>query len=167
MSDNAKVSKRNLSKLEAEDISKEITGTPNIIGYLPNELMDLDDVLIIEIGTEIVGVLAYIETKNFVDLKVLIVKETFRGNGYGTMLFKTFIKIFEKTEKPIYSVTRNPHVTLMFKQSGFIKVSYYKLPLACILHQSKMVFSFYRIKEFIRKSIHFPQQDKFSYYIRN
>jgi N-acetylglutamate synthase-like GNAT family acetyltransferase len=161
------IGKRSLSKSEAEIISSEIALTPNIIGYLPYELTRLDDVLVIENQTEIIGMLAYIETKKFIDLKIIIVREKFRHEGYGSELFHAFFDLQVTTKKPIYTVTKDPAMIHLVKGAGFVPVRLFQLPVPCILHQSKMIFSRYRIKELIRKSIEFRGGAKFSYWIKN
>lgn len=161
-----KISKRKLTKLEAADFAAEIAQTPNITGYTPKELETLKDVFVIASQNQTNGMLAYIETDKFVDLKILIVKEAFRGRGLGSKLFTNFMEQFGATQKPIYVVTRNKVVVAMLEQQGFRKTSLHKLPLPCILHQLEMLFSFYRAKEYIRKLVTFRRQGRFAYYIK-
>lgn len=160
------ISKRKLSKLEAVDFAAQITETPNIVGYLPKELQRLNDVIVIGNRNQAEAMLVYVETGEFIDLKILIVKKESRGHGLGHKLFLDFIERFGKTPKPIYCVTKNKIVIEMLEQQGFKKIGFYNLPLPCILHQSKMIFSLYRTKEYLRKLIKFHGQDKFKYYIK-
>lgn len=162
-----KISKRTLSKGEAVIFSKEITQTPNIVGYLPRELLKLSNVLVIENKTEIIGILAYVETKKFVDLKLMIIRGKFRGKGYGAKLFKNCTDLLADTKKPMYAVTKNPVVIHLLKQAGFVQVRFIQLPVPCMLHQLRMIFSLYRIKEFIKKSIQFPREAKFTYWLKD
>jgi GNAT superfamily N-acetyltransferase len=161
-----KIIKRKLSRPEAEDFATQITKTPNIVGYLPEELQAFKTVLVIEKNNEARGLLVYIEAQKFIDLKILLVKEEYRGKGLGSKLFTEFIKMFDKTDKPIYTVTRSEAVIAMLKPSDFQAIGLLSLPLPCILHQSKMVFSLYRTKEYLRKLIKYRRQDKFTYYIK-
>jgi len=163
---NLTVSQRPLSTKEAERFSREIARTPNIVGYKPNELLKLATLLVIEHANEAVGMLAYVESTRYIDLKILLVLESERGKGYGKQLMNTALQHFDRTTKPIYAVTRNPIVINMLLRAGFAKTSFFKLPLSCQLHQMKMVFSVYRAKELLRKWRAFPNEPRFSYYIR-
>lgn len=163
---NIRIVQRPLKRDEAEAFSREMMLTPNITGYRYEELMRLDHVLVMEAAGTAVGLLAFAEADQFIDLKILLVKASERGKGYGTHLMEFALKRFSKINKPVYSVTRNPIVIKMLTEAGFTKVSFFQLPLACQLHQSKMAFSLYRIIETLRKSKAFPHQPAFSYYIK-
>lgn len=157
---------RQLTDEEAQDFSREMTLTPNITGYRHKELMALKDVLVAEVAGKTVGMLAYVELRTFIDLKILLVKTADRGNGYGKLLMETTLKHFGGTGKLIYAVTRNPIVIGLLEGSGFARVRFRQLPLPCQLHQIKMAFSLYRMKEALRKSRAFPHQPAFAYYAK-
>lgn len=157
---------RKLSSTEAIEFSRQIRHTPNIIGYRPHELLGLENVLIAENKGRAAGMLAYIEASKFIDFKLLIVLQKFRGQGLGSQLFATFMKRFSQTEKPIYTVTRNDVVVRMLERAGFREVGPFGLPLVCLLHQLKMFFSASRAKEYLRKLIVYRGQAKFSYFLK-
>lgn len=159
--------KRSLTKEEARDFSREMRLTPNIIGYRPSELSSFKNVLVAEASGKAMGILVYLEADKFIDLKILLVKESVRGIGYGGLLVKSALRSLDRTKKPAYAVTRNPLIIRLLEEAGFSKVSFLGLPLACQVHQLKMIFSLYRIKEAARKSLAFPHQPKFSYYLRS
>jgi GNAT superfamily N-acetyltransferase len=161
-----KISKRTLSQTEAEIISQAIALTPNIIGYRPAELKNLENVLVIENRSGITGVLAYVETRTFIDLKLFIILERFRDRGFGAKLFDSFMSAVGDSGKPIYAITKNPAVIHLLTKNGFTKVGFMQLPLPCVLHQTKMIFSLYRVKEFARKTVRFPRSQPFSYWIK-
>jgi hypothetical protein len=166
MAKRARITQRNLSRDEAILISDAIKLTPNITGYRPSELTKLTSVLIAENDRDFIGVLAYVEGESYIDLKLFIILEKFRDKGYGAQLFNSFMDSFKPSGKPIYSVTKNPAVIHLLKESGFVKTSFIRLPLASKLHQAGMVFSFYRIKESVRKFFKFRHGGKFSYWIK-
>lgn len=164
MPNSIKLTRRGLQREEAEIISKEIARTPNIVGYLPRELLKLDDAIIIESQAEIAGVLAYIEADKFIDLKLMLVREKYRGKGYASQLFHDFMKTVPN--KPICTVTKNPAIVHLLQTAGFKKVTFWQLPPSFILHQSKMTFSLFRVKEYLRKAIAFPRSGKFTYWVK-
>lgn len=161
------IEKRKLTKEEAEIISDEIKNTDNIVGYLPSELVDFGDFLVVKDGDIFIGVLLYKEYINFVDFKIFFIRKAFRCKGYGKLLFANFLKEVNNSKKMIYTVTRNPIVAILVKEVGFMEVNFFQLPLGIILHQVKMLFSRYRIKEFYRKGLLNPKKEKYSYWIRN
>jgi len=161
------ISKRKLTKEEAEIIAEEIKRTPNIIGYRPNELVGLNDVFVAVNNFEIVGLLAYVETGRFVDLKIFLVREKFRNKGFGKLLFDRFIAKVSDSRKPIYTVTKNQAVIHLVSEAGFKKIGFLQLPYPVIMHQIKMIFSTYRIREYVRKSLQLSDENHFSYWIIN
>jgi N-acetylglutamate synthase-like GNAT family acetyltransferase len=160
-----KVTKRRLTSSEAEIISQEIARTPNIIGYLAKELLRMDDVLVIE-GDKLIGMLAYVDAAKFIDLKLLIIREKCRGKGYGEQLFNSFIERTGRAAKPVYTVTKSEAVIYLVKKAGFKQIRIMQLPWRTILHQSKMIFSICRAKEFVSKSRTFPREADFLYWIK-
>jgi N-acetylglutamate synthase-like GNAT family acetyltransferase len=162
----AQIQLRQLSKSEAKEISREIALTPNITAYTPRQLQKIGPVLVIQNDAEIIGILAFTQTTQFVDFKIFIIKEAYRNRGYGSKLFRHFMNLERNTTVPIYTVTKNPVLVAMLRTAGFQKTVFYRLPIRCQAHQLKMVFSLYRIKEFIRKSLTLKGEAKFTYWIK-
>src|SRR5690242_21690659 len=68
----ARIIRRQLTKKEAEEFSREMMLTPNITGYRHEELTNLKGMLVVEVAGNAVGILAYAETSQFIDLKILL-----------------------------------------------------------------------------------------------
>ena len=158
------IQKRNLTLREAEIISKEIRLTNNIIGYKTGELVDFKNTFIATDGKALVGILTYVELEHWIDLKILIILKEYRGKGYGKELFDYSFEKAEELNKSLYTVTRNPVLVSLLEEKGFGGTSLSKLPISVILHQAKMIFSIYRIKEYIRKRPEIKRGEKFQYF---
>lgn len=160
------ISRRGLRPGEAKVISEEITRTPNIVGYKAGELVELGDMLVAENEDGLIGILAYVETGRFIDLKLAIVIEKYRGRGYGTQLFNECMSLLNNKGKPMYAVTKNPTVVHALQTAGFNQVRFRQLPLSCRLHQLRMFLSLYRSREYLRKLVRFPKSGRFSYWLK-
>ena len=157
---------RGLTHQEAQVFSDEIRLTPGITAYTPSELKALPTMLVLEQAGEAAGILAYTTTRHFVEMKVLIVREQFRGRGFGRSLFDEFMNHTATSDRPAYTVTKNLLVKHLVQAGGYRPVSYWRLPLSCKLHQLKMVASAYRIREYVRKRFLFPRSGRFEYWLK-
>jgi len=158
------IQKRNLTIREADIISKEIQLTNNIIGYKTGELTGFKDTFIAVDGKELIGIITYVELNNWVDLKILIILNEYRGKGYGKEIFDYSFGQMQDLNKSFYTVTRNPIIVGLLKEKGFRKTNLLKLPISVILHQTKMLFSVYRIREYFRKMSAINSGEKFRYF---
>jgi N-acetylglutamate synthase-like GNAT family acetyltransferase len=162
----ASITHRQLTRKEAGILSEEIKQTPGITGYLPEQLMRIKDVLILESNGNFIGAFCYTETNHFIERKLLLIREKYRGKGYGTQLLGRFAVMYGSTSKPIYAVTKNPITIELLCAAGYVKVPFRKLPVRIILNQIMMIFSVYRIREYVRKQFAFPGSGEFSYWIK-
>lgn len=138
--------------------------TDNIAGYLPSELLRFGEMIVLEDNDGTAqGIVYYAEHKTFLDLKLMIVKESARGKGYGRALFESTKEHLKNIGKIVYTVTRNPITMKMAEEVGLKRVSFLQLPVPIILNQIKMAFSFYRAKEVFRKGLF--GKPKFTYWI--
>lgn len=158
------IKKRNLTIREAEIISREIRLTNNIIGYKTGELTGFKNTFIATEGKELIGILTYVELEYWIDLKILMVLKEYRGRGYGKELFEHAFEQLQELNKSFYTITRNPIVINLLKEKGFKETSLLKLPISVILHQIKMIFSIYRIREYFRKMSEIRSSEKFQYF---
>lgn len=157
---------RKLTASEAKVFSEEIRMVPGIVGYRPDELLKLPNLLVLESDGRPEGILAYTDSIHFAELKLLMVRHISQGNGYSRQLFDSFIERFAGSSKPIYAVTKNPKVMHLLQGEGFKRVRYVFLPFRCKLHQLHTIFSLYRAGEYIRKRRVFPGSGSYQYWVK-
>lgn len=160
-----KITFRSLTAQEANIISKEIRNTKNITGYLPTELLRFGKMLVATKDKSIIGILYYKKHKKLIDLKILIVVSNWRGQGIGRKLFQQFITEVGSAEK-IYTVTKSSELIHLISEAGFKEVGFLRLPILAKLNEISKGFSYYRVKEALRKGM-LKTRNKFSYWIRN
>lgn len=158
------IQKRNPTLREAEIISREIRLTNNIISYKTGELVGFKNTFIAFNDKKLIGIFTYIELNNWIDLKVIIILKEHRDKGFGKELFKYAFDQLQELNKSFYTVTRNPIMINLLKEKGFRETKLYKLPISVILHQAKMLFSIYRIREYLRKRSEIKSGEKFQYF---
>ena len=159
-----KITKRKLTLQEAEIISREISHTNNIIGYKAAELTNFPNTFVAISNSKLVGISTYVELKDWIDRKILIILEEYRGQGYGRKLFDYSIAQTRKLNKSTYTVTRNPAIVKLLEEKGFKRTNLFRLPPPVILHQMKLIFSVYRIKEYLRKLPQIKSGPRFQYF---
>lgn len=167
---------RGLQKNEATLLVEQIKQTPNITGYSFQEWMNFEDILVAENRKkQLIGVCLYYQfSKQWTFISVLFVFNQFRGNGIGKALFYQACQNINNNQKNIYIASRNPIIIKMMKDLNFIIFDslitlpkpYKKNELIFALRTLKWIINYYRIKEFVRKSIIYKEKNKFVYGIK-
>lgn len=167
---------RALQKNEAKILVDQIKQSSNITGYSYQEWMSFDNVLVAEGRKEqLMGVCLYYDfSKQWTFISVLFIFNQFRGNGIGKALFYRACQNIKNNQKNIYTASRNPIVIKMMKDLNFIIFDslltlpkpYKKYELIFALRALKWIMNYYRIKEFVKKSIIYKEKNKFVYGIK-
>lgn len=167
---------RGLQKNEAKLLVEQIKQTPNITGYSLKEWMNFKNILVAEDRKkQLMGVCLYYDfSKQWTFISVLFILNQFRGNGIGKALFCKACQNIQNNNKNIYTASQNPIVIKMMKNLNFIIFDslltlpkpYKKYELIFALRALKWVMNYYRIKEFVRKSIIYKEKNKFVYGIK-
>ncbi|MBD2456657.1 GNAT family N-acetyltransferase [Nostoc sp. FACHB-87] len=168
-----KISKRKVTKSEAELLVRQIKLTPNIIGYSLTEWMAAENIIVAEDEEgKMLGVcLNYDIDKDWYKIAALFVFEEFRGKGIGKLLFYESYKDAVSRHKHLYTISANEIVIKMMRDLNFLlfdnllmmpKMGSQHKWILC-WHSLIWIMNFYRIKEIIRKSIVYPHHTNFVY----
>ncbi|HEY1074175.1 MAG TPA: GNAT family N-acetyltransferase [Patescibacteria group bacterium] len=156
---------RALHKKEASLVSKKLRETPYITGYMPDELVCLDNSNIAEVDGRFAGVCITKDiSSRWSEIAMMYVLPEFRNQGIGTTLFDQAFQSIRYKKRHLYCVSRNKSVIKLLHSQGFVfRSRIWQLPLPVILHIIRFSLNFYRVKEFVRKLFAFQKQDPFVY----
>jgi GNAT superfamily N-acetyltransferase len=171
-----KISKRKVTKAEAELLVRQIKLTPNIMGYSLTEWMSAEYISVAEDENgKMLGVcLNYDFHANWHKIAALFVMEEYRGMGLGKMLFYESYQDAIIRGKKIYTMSINEIVIKMMQDLDFLTFNSL-LQMPRITNGDKLIFyshslvwlmNFYRIKEIIRKTIVYNHHKTFVYGIK-
>ena len=159
------IKKRKLKAKEIDLLMSEIKRTPYIIGHSQREWLSFQNVFLAEINNVFAGVCVNKNLGfNWVEIGPILILEKFRGAKIGKKLFAKAFDWAELKKKNIYMVSGNPVVINWMKDRGMKTQNHiFGLPWPIIWRDIVMVFSLYRISEFLRKSSLHRQKSKYIY----
>lgn len=145
---------RPLTPSEAVVLHEELKTTPNIIGYLPQELTRFKEVFVAEVDGSFAGAcLSKDLLFGWTDIAVLYVLPAFRGQGVGAELYTAGWEQARRRGRHIVTLSRSPEVIHLMKRFGMeVSTSMWSAPLALHLHMNRHMMSLYRMREAARKS---------------
>ncbi len=151
--------RRQLTPAEAACLHEELRSTPNILGYMPGELLRFTDVLVAEVssGGGITGDFAGACLSKdllfgWTDISVLYVLPAFRSRGISSLLFTAAFANARKRNRHIYTLSRSPQVIHLMERLGMqITSAVWKAPFAVHWETQWHLSSWYRFREAIRK----------------
>ncbi|QLE59562.1 GNAT family N-acetyltransferase [Nostoc sp. TCL26-01] len=171
-----KVSRRKVTKAEAELLVSQIKLTPNIMGYSLREWLKAENIMVAEDedGKLVGACLNYDFQEDWQKIAALIVFEEFRGRGIGKLLFEESCKDAVSRKKNIYTISANEIVIKMMRDWDFMMFdSLWEMPeiinqykLRFYLHSFVWLMNFYRIREIIRKLMVYEYNPSFVFGIR-
>ena len=116
-----KIQKRKLTDKEVLLLSKEIKKAVNITIFPDKRWMGFETVYVASKDKNLVGVCAVERLQKWIKIGPLIIKEEFRGKGYGKRLFSYLIKDLHGSS--LFVGSSNPIVWGMVKKLGFTRVA--------------------------------------------
>jgi len=159
------IQKRALTDQEIDLVVEEIKKTPNITGYTKKEWQKFADIFVAQKSGELAGIcLVKKINKQWSELAVLFVLPKFRHLGLGRKLHFKAMEYLQN--KNIYAVTRNEATIDFLKHDHFELLNFSQLPFFLKLRVFIYALSFYRIKEYVRKTRVFKNTQKWFYAIK-
>lgn len=145
---------RKLTHAEASVLHEELKTTPNILGYVPGELLRFTEVFVAEVEGNFAGVcLSKDLAFGWTDIAVLYILPAFRGRGLGRELYTAAWQRAQQRGRHIFTLSRSPEVIHLMERFGMeLTRSMWKAPLAVHLHMNRHMMNWYRIREAMRKS---------------
>ena len=146
---------RALTLDEARILHHELKTTPNILGYLPRELLHFSHTIAAcdEAGAFAGACLTKDLTLSWTDIAVLYVLPAFRGRGLSRLLWQAAFVQTEARNRHIYVLSRSPQIIhLMEEKQMKMTRSPWKAPLAVHWHSQFHMASLYRWREAFRKA---------------
>lgn len=147
------IESRPLCPDEAAQMSAAIRETPNILGYLPRELLTFGPCYVVQTeegqfaGACVVKKLS----ARWWEIAAIVVLPAFRKQGIGAALFHQALDDLKQRNVPILCVSCEPSVLRLMERAQMRFVSDTRLPL--VVHFAKMrhYSSWYRTREGFRK----------------
>jgi len=92
-------------------------------------------------------------SRSWLEISAFLVLKSYRGKGIGRKLFEKAFATADKSRRNYFIVSRNPVVIKMIKSRRDLKLTsrFSKLPLIVITREILSGFSWYRIREYLRK----------------
>jgi ribosomal protein S18 acetylase RimI-like enzyme len=164
-----KIKTGKFSDKEIETVISFIANTPNITHYSKKELLKFEpnNVLKVYSKNQMIGFCMIKELRlgDFSEIAILGVLNGFENQGIGKQLFIEAINMIKSRQENIYVVTKNPKVISMLNNYNFQESKI--IPFKILLSNFIYLFSFGRVKEFMRKRLKYPNQPKFKFYTKH
>jgi GNAT superfamily N-acetyltransferase len=160
------ITTRPLQAREAVRLSVALRETPNILGYLPQELLRFPDALVVTKQPEngFAGVcLTKKLPQNWVDIAVIYVFPEYRTHGIGTALFQRALRDLRAQQKRVLCVSREDSVLRLMREEKMRFIHSWQIPFLLQMAYSRHYLSLYRLGEAIRKQAVYPSQPLFRY----
>jgi len=159
------IKKRKPKEGEIDLLVNEIRETPFIVGLTKREWGNFCDIFVANISGFLAGVCVVKNLSfNWVEIGPILVLKKYRGKNIGQNLFDQAFDFAESKKKNIYIVSRNPVIVKWMEKRGMVlKNNLIGLPWPILWHDFVMVFSLFRIFEFLRKSFIFRKKSEYIY----
>ena len=154
---------------EAQQVSRAIRETPNILGYSPRELLSFASCLIMETTDgDLAGVCVTKHlSRSCSEIGFILILPLYRRQGIGSALFHIALQRLVEQRRTILCVSREPSILRLMEASGMRFLPEWRLPVAVHLARMRHYSNAYRFCESFRKMPMYRNQPPFRCAIRN
>ncbi|MBC8103894.1 MAG: GNAT family N-acetyltransferase [Cytophagales bacterium] len=160
------IRERRLLPDEARMLSSAIRETPNILGYLPRELLAFSSCLVAESTGDGVFAGACLTKhlgRNWCEISLVLVLAGHRRKGVGSALFRAAFEGLREQNRQILCVSREASILRLMEAGGMRFLPEWQLPLPVRIAQARHYSSLYRFREGLRKIPMYRDQPPFRY----